>query len=256
MTSRVWLDDQLIALKNYPVTSDLTLLEFVGNSFDPKKNDGLVLGLGVLLCTLLLELLSTSELRLILRKPGGWSLYLKAIFFNIFNNGVVGPIVYMAVALWFRQSTSYLSQIAMFMGVTVGHAIGYYITHRLMHTRRFYWTHRFHHRFNDHVVPVTANAVSVAEYFFAYMCPFWACSILLRPDRASIFCAVSLIAFNNLLIHTPFLKEVSKKVVPRVFVSTADHMRHHYEQNLLFAAPTINVDRILAWTISLVKKKD
>ena len=33
-----------------------------------------------------------------------------------------------------------------------------------MHTRRMYWAHRFHHRFNSVVVPVTANAVSIAEY--------------------------------------------------------------------------------------------
>ena len=36
-----------------------------------------------------------------------------------------------------------------------------------MHTRRMYWAHRFHHRFNSVVVPVTANAVSIAEYAIA-----------------------------------------------------------------------------------------
>ena len=39
---------------------------------------------------------------------------------------------------------------------------GYYCAHRWMHTRRMYWAHRFHHRFNSVVVPVTANAVTVA----------------------------------------------------------------------------------------------
>ena len=35
-----------------------------------------------------------------------------------------------------------------------------------------YWAHRFHHKFNVVVVPVTANAVSLAEYAIAYMAPF------------------------------------------------------------------------------------
>ena len=35
-----------------------------------------------------------------------------------------------------------------------------------------YWDHRFHHRWNKYVVPVTANAVSLAEYVIAYMLPF------------------------------------------------------------------------------------
>ena len=48
-----------------------------------------------------------------------------------------------------------------------------------MHTRAMYWAHRFHHRFNSHVSPTTANAVSIAEYAVAYMLPFIAgCAML------------------------------------------------------------------------------
>merc|ERR1712159_786763 len=67
--------------------------------------------------------------------------------------------------------------------IVLGHAVGYYCAHRWMHTRRMYWDHRFHHRFNKYVVPVTANAVSLAEYAIAYMLPFIAGSILLRNGK-------------------------------------------------------------------------
>ena len=69
---------------------------------------------------------------------------------------------------------------------------GYYCAHRWMHTRTMYWAHRFHHRFNVVVVPVSANAVSLAEYIIAYMLPFVVGAAFLRPDRLSLFAAVGL----------------------------------------------------------------
>ena len=75
---------------------------------------------------------------------------------------------------------SALPGVAMVFAVLWGHSIGYYCGHRWMHTRRMYWAHRFHHRFNVVVVPVTANAVSVAEYALAYMAPS-ACLTEKRP---------------------------------------------------------------------------
>lgn len=115
-----------------------------------------------------------------------------------------------------------------------------------MHTRRMYWAHRFHHRFNSVVVPVTANAVSLAEYAIAYMLPFIAGSAILRPDRPSMFVAVGIISLNNLLIHTPGLCDLSAKYVPWLGVSTADHLEHHKRLTSYYAAPTISIDRLLA----------
>ena len=109
-----------------------------------------------------------------------------------------------------------------------------------------YWAHRFHHRFNAHVAPSTANAVSLAEYSIAYMLPFIAGSMVLRPDRYSMFIAVGIISFNNLLVHTPFLADLSAKYVPWWGVSTADHLEHHKRLTTNYAAPTFSVDRLLA----------
>ena len=61
------------------------------------------------------------------------------------------------------------------------HAVGYYITHRAMHTKALYWAHSFHHQFNAHVVPSAANAVSFTEYCLAYMIPFIVAALLFKP---------------------------------------------------------------------------
>ena len=134
----------------------------------------------------------------------------------------------------------------MVLAIIVGHSIGYYCAHRWMHTRSMYWAHRFHHRFNVYVVPVTANAVSPAEYAIAYMLPFIVGAQLLRPDRLSMFLGVGVVSLTNLLIHTPWLADASARLVPWLFVSTADHLEHHKRLTSHYGAPTISVDRLLA----------
>jgi sterol desaturase/sphingolipid hydroxylase (fatty acid hydroxylase superfamily) len=133
--------------------------------------------------------------------------------------------------------------------ILLGHSIGYYCAHRWMHTRRMYWAHRFHHKFNTYVVPVTANAVSLAEYALAYMLPFVVGSAILKPDRLSLFVAVGIISLNNLLIHTPWLADLSAQLVPWWFVSTSDHLEHHKRLTTNWAAPTISIDRLLACVV-------
>jgi hypothetical protein len=105
-------------------------------------------------------------------------------------------------------------------------------------------------------VPVSANAVSLAEYAVAYMLPFVVGSAFLRPDRLSMFIAVGIISFNSLLIHTPVLADTSAKLVPWLFVSTADHLEHHRRLTKHYAAPTISVDRLLACVVGKPKSWD
>merc|ERR1719235_3013580 len=166
---------------------------------------------------------------------------------NVVNNGFIGPMLYEVVSNHFMaEPLSTWGRVAMIGAVLLGHAIGYYSAHRWMHTRRMYWAHRFHHRFNCIVVPVTANAVSLAEYALAYMLPFVVGAQLLRPDRMSMFLAVGVVSLNNLLIHTPKLADASARLVPWLFVSTADHLEHHRRLTKHYAAPTVSVDRLLA----------
>ena len=93
------------------------------------------------------------------------------------------------------------------------------------------------------VAPSTANAVSIAEYGLAYMLPFIVGTLLLRPDGPALFGAVTVISCNNILIHTPCLERISRSL-PRLFVSTADHINHHRKLTTHYAAPTVSIDRI------------
>jgi len=221
-------------------------LAFFARAFS-MSNDGMVMTLATLALTLLLELLSFDGVRQICGKKGGTKLYAQGVLCNIINNGVLGPPLYELVASrWLSSPFTAVGRVAMVGAILVGHSVGYYSAHRWMHTRRMYWAHRFHHRFNTHVVPVTANAVSLAEYALAYMLPFIVGAKLLLPDRLSMFVAVGIVSLNNLLIHTPALADASARLVPWLFVSTADHLEHHKRLTSNYAAPTISVDRLLA----------
>ena len=210
-------------------------------------NDGVVMTIWTVLLTILLELWSLDMVKNICRTSSGKQLYIQGVIMNVVNNCILGPIAYQFVNKRFMSDpfSDVGHQLLMVGAILLGHAIGYYCSHRLMHTRHLYWAHKFHHRFNVFVVPVTANAVSLAEYAIAYMAPFVAGSALLRPDRCSMFVAVGIISFNNLLIHTPALCDLSAKWVPWLGVSTADHLEHHKRLTSFYAAPTISIDRLL-----------
>ena len=207
----------------------------------------MVMTLMTLALLAVLELLSWDGVRSIVKKKGGMGLYLQGVAYNIINTGIFGPMLYELVSnRWMSPSFTAPGRLAMVLAIVVGHSIGYYCAHRAMHTRSMYWAHRFHHRFNVFVVPVTANAVSFAEFTIAYMLPFIVGAQLLRPDRMSMFITVGIVSLNNLLIHTPLLADASAKLVPWLFVSTADHMDHHKRLTTHYAAPTISIDRMLA----------
>lgn len=208
--------------------------------------DGAVMAVVTVLLTIFLELTALPNVAAIRAKPGGHALYLQALWANILNNLIIGPPTYLvAVELFCRaQPLSPIERCFSSLGLLLVHSIGYYTAHRAMHLKILYNAHKFHHRFNTHVAPSTANAVSLTEYCLAYMCPFIAGCSLLRPDGPALFVAVAVVSMNNLLIHTPALEAMSRRLPP-IFVSTADHLDHHRRLTTHYAAPTISIDRIL-----------
>jgi len=242
------LPDLIARLSGGPDDSDYLLGShaFFARAYS-MSNDGWVMTWATLVLTVLLELLSIDAARKICQRKSGAKLYAQGVACNFVNNAILGPPLYELVSnRWMAQPFTALGRVAMVLAILVGHSIGYYSAHRWMHTRSMYWAHRFHHRFNVFVVPVTANAVSLAEYAIAYMLPFVAGAALLRPDRLSMFVAVGIVSLNNLLIHTPKLADASAQLVPWLFVSTADHLEHHKRLTSHYAAPTISIDRLLA----------
>ncbi|KAL1518882.1 hypothetical protein AB1Y20_003158 [Prymnesium parvum] len=210
--------------------------------------DSLCISGGSLVLLLAAELASLSSVRGVLRQHGGRELYATAVIYNLVNFFIIGPITY-AFATTFlctSERKTLLSSVSTGIGLLLVHALGYYLAHFAMHTKSLYWAHRFHHRFNTHIVPMAANAVTFSEYVIAYMLPFIVGCLLFNPDVPALFGTASVISFNNILIHTPGLDELSRRIVPWWGVSTYDHTEHHRRLTTNYAAPTINIDKILA----------
>ena len=212
--------------------------------------DGLPLILGTLGVTMVFELFSLQAVRSVLKQPNGSELYMKAISLNFFNPLCLGFPLYVVARALCSNSEEPFRYIATTLEVfwLIGaHAVLYYAIHKAFHeSPRFYnMFHRFHHRFNTHVPPSAANAVTPGEYVIAYLIPF-ALAVLFRPTQPeSLKISISVISFTNILVHTPKLESLSEKWVPEFLVSTKNHLDHHRKLKVHYASPTFNVDNII-----------
>ena len=190
--------------------------------------DGYGVGVATVLFTVLLEAISLPTVKAIRRTVDGRQLYARAVRANVVNNLLIGPPTYCAgvTLLGAAERLPVAAGLRLGMLMTVGHAVGYYFAHRAMHTRLLFWTHRFHHSFNELVSPVAANAVSPWEYGGAYMLPFFILTPVVRPDALAAVFAGCAVSFANLLIHTPALAAISE-MLPDAACSTAGHLQHH-----------------------------
>jgi sterol desaturase/sphingolipid hydroxylase (fatty acid hydroxylase superfamily) len=209
---------------------------------------GLMLAGAALILTAALEMTSLPHVQKLLATKGGPELYRSAILHNIFNNLVIGPLVYHLTVTYICQEASFtaLERIWCVIGIVVVEGMLYYILHKAFHEiKGLYWIHRYHHKFNTAtaVVPSSANAVSVAEYMSAYMIPIVSGVVLMQADEVSTVLAAAIIAITNLLIHTPSL---SNRKYFWMLVSTHDHLEHHRKNKSNYGAPVIHMDRILA----------
>lgn len=210
---------------------------------------GTILSVATVLLTLVLELASLPTVRGVLQQRDGPSLYRQALAMNFINHFVFGiPVYFIAVVLFCdRTEAENRSIFAIRAAAVVAvHAVMYYGIHKAFHTSpKLYVHHRFHHRFNTHVPPVAANAVSVVEYVLAYIVPFAIAALLVAPHEREFRLAIAFLSVCNLLVHTPRLESLSEKLLWPVFVTTHDHLEHHRKLTTNYASPTINVDWIL-----------
>lgn len=206
--------------------------------------DGLFIGLSTTVLTFFLDLLSLSYIYKLFKKDGGRELYIKSIFYNLFNNLILGTSAYVFFSYIFSNNIekSFPYLIFEILLLLLIQAFGYYFAHMIMHTKRFYFIHKFHHQYSDIVIPMSANAVSIYEYCFAYMLPFILGIMFVNPSTFSLKVAIRCVSLANLLIHTPWLSEFSNKFVPNYFVKTTDHLEHHLKSRTKYAAPILNID--------------
>ena len=193
--------------------------------------------------------LSSDDVQRVRNCDGGKELHAAGLFATIFNHLVFGPITYyLTVKYGFIQQHDWafwqqLYSIVMFLLIENGL---YWVAHYLMHTRRLYWMHRFHHKFNSNsiVLPSSASAVSAPEFIMAYMTPFVVAAWGASCDKASAVVAVTWVMTANLIIHTPALEERFSRL-PWLFVSPGDHLAHHRQLTSHYSAPIFHFDRIV-----------
>lgn len=214
--------------------------------------DGTVLTLGSLSVTLVFEFFSVDTVEGVWKQPNGKQLYRQAWIYNVFNHMFLGLPVYVlavvvfctdkepAVESWNRFTFEVVWILAM-------HAIQYYTVHKAFHDYPILYRtfHRFHHRFNVHTPPSSANAVTPGEYLVAYIFPFLLPLVLLPISPSSMRVAAAILSFLNVLVHTPKLESISMKVIPSFWVSTNNHLDHHRKLTSHYASPTFNIDNLV-----------
>ena len=206
--------------------------------------DGFKVSLLTLISTFFLDLTSFNYVSKLLKQTNGLDLYIKGIVCSLINNLFLGSLLYEFVSSYLNKSCPEDIFIILFeiFSIMFIQSIGYSIVHKIMHQPKFYWIHKFHHSFSSIVLPSSANAVSLLEYMLAYMLPIITSIYLVKPYQLSLYYSVNLISIINLLIHTPWLRHISRKIIPKYLVSTDNHQS--FRTN--YSAPIFNIDRILS----------
>lgn len=120
--------------------------------------------------------------------------------------------------------------------------IMYYNVHKTFHNiPKLYKYHKFHHKFDNILVPSLGNAVSYEEFVVAYVIPFLIGGLITHPNEITFILPIGIIAILNMMIHCQELKEWKYK---NYLVSPGDHIEHHKVRNKHFAAPLLNIDNI------------
>ena len=206
--------------------------------------NGLFLGFSTLLLTAILEIMNKKSASNIIKEQG-IHLYYSAWMNTTLNSIIYGPIVYSWVTnnlIYNSTNHHYIISAININSLLIIHSIGYWIAHIIMHNKKFFFMHRFHHKFSIHVSPVIAMAVSPYEYFFAYMLPFIIGSIMIIPNSNELNIAASIVSISNIIIHSPsFNIDVE---YPDCLVSPSKHLSHHESMNTHLAAPTYDLDYI------------
>lgn len=215
-------------------------MDFV-NSFLPSFLTGLFLGGGVCVVSLLIDvtLCRSTFLELINNNS---KKYIDGIKANITNMICVGPITYSVVSgIFINNNTTYI-QFGNLTCLLLIHNGLYYIFHYLMHKPILYSIHKFHHTYDNILLPSLGNAVSKEEFLLAYMSPFIIGAKLLNPNEITFITAISIIASLNMVIHT---KELENVYWLKYLVSPNQHLEHHRIKDKHYAAPLLNIDYLL-----------
>ena len=202
---------------------------------------GFVLGGGIVCISVFIDttFCKQTHLRFNMLYP---NLYLESLHANFKNMILVGPITYSLVDNLILDHNSYNIQIINLSGLLLIHNSMYYMIHYLMHKPFLYKIHKFHHQYDNFLLPSFGNAVSIEEFLLAYMFPFITGAYYLKPNEITFILSISVIALLNIVIHTQDLENV--KWV-KYLVSPNNHITHHKIKNKHYSAPLLNFDYCL-----------
>jgi sterol desaturase/sphingolipid hydroxylase (fatty acid hydroxylase superfamily) len=166
------------------------------------------------------------------------SLLIEADKYVQINLLCLSPIVYSFVDYFILSYKSF--NLFEFVPLLLIQNVGYFISHKTMHTVTWIYTiHAFHHKFDNILLPSIANAVSIYEFIFAYLFPIIFGSYLIKPSEISFLSAVGIISLFNLLIHT---NELNDFKWISFLVSPKKHSIHHKQKNKFYSAPLLDID--------------
>jgi hypothetical protein len=164
---------------------------------------------------------------------------------------IISPIVYslVHVTLLSQDEGFHFGKYLCLIGIQ---NVGYFFAHREMHRNtKLYNIHRFHHNFDEVVIPSFGNAVSHDEFLIAYVTPMIFGAFVLTPSDLTFITSIGTISLFNLIIHTQELYEIPW--IPGL-VSPTHHINHHKVRNKHYAAPLLNVDDFVIVTNSMWKE--
>lgn len=163
----------------------------------------------------------------------------KKVFMNL---NVISPIFYVISDQYLINHSKTLPNPIIIANLLLLQNILYYYVHLSFHKyAMLYPIHKFHHQFDDLLVPSIGNAVSSLEFVLAYVLPFLIGGVLLNPSESSFLTAIGITAILNMAIHT---NEWKNKKWVKGLVSPNDHITHHKQRNSHYAAPLISIDEM------------
>jgi sterol desaturase/sphingolipid hydroxylase (fatty acid hydroxylase superfamily) len=225
---------------------------------------GVEMAMSAVVVTLILELWSLESVRQVWKQPNGKELYSTSIIYNLVNHFLLGIPTYIIAVMYLCTKndkdeeendlttielvTARMSFVIQVLFILAAHSLQYYYVHKAFHESPILYRtfHRFHHRFNTHVPPSAANAVTIGEYLLAYVLPFANAALLGHVTVSSLRCAIFITIVLNAVVHTPKLEAWSERRIPFFWVSTSDHLNHHRKLLVHYASPLFNVDNILS----------
>ena len=165
-------------------------------------------------------------------------LYLDAKTIEFFNVIIIAPMLYGIFGPFILDENNFAFEWFAFFQIIFIQNILYFFIHRYMHITNAS-IHKFHHLFQEHVFPSTANTVSVSEFLIAYLLPLFVGGCLSKTNEVTFLIASYTISMFNIIVHVKKLENIP---YPPYLVSPLKHLDHHKRKTKNYASPILDVE--------------